>query len=403
MASKTLSDRHNYQEAGVKGFSFRYLADGSKRFYGYVPGRGRVPLSAPKQREARAEWDELRGKAGNGETIPSRNVKLAPVAEQWWERKSRKLRSSTATEYRSALDLVHLPLLGHRRLSQIDADAIAKLQLGLADRGLNYVDRKRPARPLSRAQVDNYMKPLRGIMGHALRRKLIAVNPFDLLTADDRAEDDSEHFVHEWSDEEIDKVLTQAQARDARPEARQEYGPLVYSAIETGQRLGELTGAEWGDLDLDAGVWSVSRQWTKAGELGPPKTKNGIRRIPLSPEFVRYLKAYKLRSAFSLDGDPVFTTVGRGGSRSGGGARLSHRNVQRRAWEPIRDALELPGKVTFHQLRHAFASRAHSRGVQLQDLSRVMGHSTTSVTERVYVHLYGREKAEERFRQAMAQ
>jgi integrase len=57
--------------------------------------------------------------------------------------------------------------------------------------------------------------------------------------------------------------------------------------------------------------------------------------------------------------------------------------------------------VTFHQLRHAFASRAHARGVELQDLSMVMGHSSPAVTARIYVHLYGREKAEERFRTAM--
>jgi Phage integrase family len=60
-------------------------------------------------------------------------------------------------------------------------------------------------------------------------------------------------------------------------------------------------------------------------------------------------------------------------------------------------------KVTFHQLRHAFASRAHARGVTLQDLSMVMGHSSVAITADVYVHLYGREQAEERFRQAMAQ
>lgn len=147
----------------------------------------------------------------------------------------------------------------------------------------------------------------------------------------------------------------------------------------------------------------MERQWTKYGELTPPKTKNGIRRIPLTPEFVRYLKAYRLRSAHSQDDDPVFTALGRGGSRNGGGTRLSHRNVQRRAWEPIRKALGLPEKVTFHQLRHAFASRAHARGVTLQDLSMVMGHSSTAVTAMVYVHLYGRNEMEERFRQAMAQ
>lgn len=123
------------------------------------------------------------------------------------------------------------------------------------------------------------------------------------------------------------------------------------------------------------------------------KTRNGVRRIPLTPEFVRYLKAYKLRSPHSQDGDPVFSALGRGGSQNGGGARLSHRNIQRRAWEPIREALGLPDRCTFHQLRHAFASRAHARGVTLQDLSMVMGHSSTAVTAKVYVHLYGREQA----------
>lgn len=39
----------------------------------------------------------------------------------------------------------------------------------------------------------------------------------------------------------------------------------------------------------------------------------------------------------------------------------------------------------------------------LEDLSMVIGHSSIDVTAKVYVHLYGREQAEERFRQAMAQ
>jgi integrase len=132
-------------------------------------------------------------------------------------------------------------------------------------------------------------------------------------------------------------------------------------------RLGELLGSDWDD-DLGDDVWNVSKQWTKQGELVHyTKTKAGVRRIPLSPEFVRYMKAYRLRSQFSQSGQPIFAALGRGGSKKGGGTRISHRNVQRRAWEPIRKGLGLPEKVTFHQLRHAFASRAHARGVTLQD------------------------------------
>jgi site-specific recombinase XerC len=98
----------------------------------------------------------------------------------------------------------------------------------------------------------------------------------------------------------------------------------------------------------------------------------------------------------------VFAALGRGGSQNGRGTRLGHRNVQRRAWEPIRSTLGLPDKVTFHQLRHVFASRTCARGVTLQDLSMVIGRSSPAVTAKVYVHLYGREQAEERFRAAMA-
>jgi integrase len=84
------------------------------------------------------------------------------------------------------------------------------------------------------------------------------------------------------------------------------------------------------------------------------------------------------------------------------GMPLSHRNVQRRGFEAARDLAELPPEITFHFLRHAFASIAAHRGAPVNVLSAVMGHSTVSVTQRVYVHLYGREQAEDDFRRAMA-
>src|SRR5204863_7695582 len=84
------------------------------------------------------------------------------------------------------------------------------------------------------------------------------------------------------------------------------------------------------------------------------------------------------------------------------GAALSHRNVQRRGFEPTRDEAKLSASVTFHDLRHAFASIAAHRGVPVGVLSEVMGHSHVGLTQRVYMHLYGREQAEEAFRVAMS-
>jgi integrase len=62
----------------------------------------------------------------------------------------------------------------------------------------------------------------------------------------------------------------------------------------------------------------------------------------------------------------------------------------------------LPESVNFHSLRHGFASIAAHRGVPVSVLSEVMGHSHVGVTQKVYMHLYGREQAEDAFRAAMS-
>ena len=48
---------------------------------------------------------------------------------------------------------------------------------------------------------------------------------------------------------------------------------------------------------------------------------------------------------------------------------------------------ELP-YVTLHGLRHSFASIANSQNVPLFGISRALGHSTTSTTSRIYMHLF---------------
>jgi integrase len=105
------------------------------------------------------------------------------------------------------------------------------------------------------------------------------------------------------------------------------------------------------------------------------------------------LAALKLRSRHSSDDDPVFV--------SRNGKPLKHRNATRRGFELAAEKAGIDG-VTFHSMRHAFASRMIDRGISSTVLAALMGHESSTITERRYIHLFDRQRTDEVVRLAMA-
>ena len=230
--------------------------------------------------------------------MTSSRLTFAEVAEEWFASK-RHLRPWTRKNHRAALDLVLIPCFGSMRLTAITPEQIAKL--------IRELEREGPSgRPLSSSMIDGYLRPLNGTMAFAIRRGLIAVNPYSQLTSDDRPHHRERRQDHVWSDEEIEALLRATQELAAQPASRYDYTPLLRTALFTGLRLGELLGLQWQDIDLQEGVLHVRRQYTRLCEYAPPKTKAALRRIPLSAEMTRQLVELKLRSRYSADEDPVF-------------------------------------------------------------------------------------------------
>jgi hypothetical protein len=67
------------------------------------------------------------------------------------------------------------------------------------------------------------------------------------------------------------------------------------------------------------------------------------------------------------------------------GTRYMQYNTARTRFAAIMDALGIDGYTT-HSLRHQFASEALDDGMNIMDLSVVLGHADPSVTLRTYVH-----------------
>ena len=70
--------------------------------------------------------------------------------------------------------------------------------------------------------------------------------------------------------------------------------------------------------------------------------------------------------------------------------------------EPARDAAGLHESLTFHQLRHAAASRLIASGLDDELIADQLGHGDTNLTRRIYGHVYDRAERDAAIRKAFA-
>ena len=126
------------------------------------------------------------------------------------------------------------------------------------------------------------------------------------------------------------------------------------------------------------------------GVVGEPKTRHSARVIPLDATPVRELKRWKLACP-PTQGRLVFPSA-RGGYVPAAGCSRQLRSLLARC------GLERPELAAFrwHDLRHTFASHALAGGMTLVDVSRLLGHSTPTVTATVYSHALPDRETERR-------
>jgi integrase len=285
------------------------------------------------------------------------------------------------------------------RVAAIDADAIATLTRELQTVGLHAVDPGRPVRPLGRSSTENYLKPLQQSLAFAARRGWIPVSPFSIMTADDRPTRDEERPpAHEWTTDELAALLAASRRLAGKPESRYDYSPLLQLTATLGLRIGEVLGLQWGDFDkgddAESAVLMVGRQWLRTKAYGPTKTRAGNRTLAVPGDLREVLNGLRLASRFSQDADPIFA------ARTGG--PLCHRNATMRGFEAARDEAGLDGSLTFHDLRHAAASRLIAAGLDDVMVADQIGHGDSRITRAVYAHVYDRREKMLAVRKALA-
>jgi len=148
-------------------------------------------------------------------------------------------------------------------------------------------------------------------------------------------------------------------------------------ALGAGLRHGEILGLRWRDVDVDAGIVTVTGTLQEgSATVGPTKSRHGARPIPVAPWVQAALRRHRDRDGLGHHRDAfVFATSS--------GQPLDATNV-RRYWHRLCDRAGVR-RVRIHDLRHAAATEL-LRHWPMATVSRYIGHATIQQTVDTYGH-----------------
>lgn len=222
---------------------------------------------------------------------------------------------------------------------------------------------------LSHNSVKDMLMVLKMVLKYAFKHGYMPVHQIDII------------FPKDVRPGEV-KVLSHADQKRLMAYLQSNFSFMnlgVYICLSAGLRIGEVCALTWDDLDVDAGVVRINKTLQRiylGGStevvIGPPKSANSIREIPMSDELMKVVKSLKriVNGGFYILTNSPRPTEPR-----------SYRNHFKR----LMQKLDLP-LVKFHGLRHSFATRCIESDCDYKTVSVLLGHSSISTTLNLYVH-----------------
>lgn len=293
----------------------------------------------------------------------SQGVTLAEYAPGSLERrrvKGEPLRRRTIALYRSLLDRVILPELGHLPLSQVTPDKVTA-----------WYDALPRSTPTQRAHAYSL---LRTVMGQAVTERLVSVNPCQIVGAGRTTR------VRRVEVATPEQLVSIAQGMPEHLRL------LVLMAAWCALRFGELAELRRGDVDTARGVVSIERAVVRVdGEniIGLPKSAAGVRVVAIPPHLLPVVADHLAQHVGPATDALVFPR------RPGVELHLTHTELTKK-YTRAREAAGRPD-LRLHDLRHTGAVLSAQAGATLAELMARLGHSTPGAAMRYQHAAAGRD------------
>jgi integrase len=260
--------------------------------------------------------------------------------------------------------------LGSRKLSQLNARSVGEFR-----------DRLRST-DLSVPTVRKILATLHSALEYAISQDWIATNAAHGTRVIGPRDEGSKKTTP--PSKQVVRAVLDAASEDLRL--------MVLFAATTGARAGEQWAIRWRDIDLVSAKLNISRRVDAYRDEGAPKTRAGVRTVPVSAQVIGMLKAWKLRTKFKGPDDLLFP--------NGEGNHIGHGDFIRRQFRPLLDTLQtahrddaadspdLSRRFHWHALRHFAVSCWIEAGLAPKTVQTFAGHASLQITMDRYGHLF---------------
>jgi len=324
--------------------------------------------------EARKLLPEFYTEVERGLVIDGKKMTFKDFVERWLKDYAEvNLAPKTLYRYQQMLDSRILPAMGHLRMDKIRPTHIIEFEKNLRENGIR-LDGKPGG--LSDRTVLHHYRLISAILQDAVQWQVIKDNP---------AARTKPPKVKKTRVSAYDEVQS-AQLLKALETEPLKHKLLVYLALATGLRRGELMGLEWKDINFAQSTLEV-RQCSqylpgKGSFTKDPKNELSQRVIAIPHSVMAMLKQFKKQQAEERlkvgdlwqGSDRIFTTWD---------GQPAHPEWPSQWFSKFIKKHGLP-HLTFHGLRHTSATMLIGQGVNMKEVSSRLGHSNISTTMDIY-------------------
>lgn len=261
---------------------------------------------------------------------------------------------STKKGYESYLNSIN-DFMGNCKASEVDYQLV-----------IRFIDKLRKEKK-SNKTINNNIVLLKSIFNYAKNNDILVKNPIEKVKK-------LQNKQIEMNFLKLDDIkLLLEKCKTEKKYTR--YYPLLYTAIFTGMRRGEILALTWHDVDFKHKTIRVNKSVYK-NTVVDPKTLASNRKVDMTNELCQVLQEHKKNR------NKVTTLV----FPNKEGKFMDPDNLVERFFKKLTGDCGLYS-IRWHDLRHTYVSLLIAAGVPIKYIQSQVGHSSIQVTMDRYGHL----------------